>query len=722
MKRNFLFAAVALHFSVAVNAQTSKTTANATDGAAQQNTLDAIQVTATRRAESISEVAQAVTVITEADLRKRSGQTNADLLHGEVGTFVQQTTPGQAVVIVRGLKGSEVLHMVDGFRLNNAFFRNAPNQYPALVDPLMIEQIEVVRGPASVLYGSDAMGGVVHMLSRPARYSGASYSGASSSNASSSNASSYNASSSDVGQAWDQSARLRAPYASADNSSITRVEYAGNNDRLSVQLGTTYQDVNLLHVGGDGNALPFTAFSSRFADAKIGFMAAAGHELIASFQYGRQPKTPRFDELVPGFGQLNPTSSEFLFTPQERYFAQLKYRFDKANAAFDRGSVSIGRQDILDNRLNRDFRSQNRDIEDNRSELLGLTAQFEKTTGTHYLTYGFERYQDEVTSARRRVNIATGALSARPARYPNGSTMDSSGVFIADDWLLNERMDISAGLRYSRINIELPPVINATGVKLNPGKLTGNIGFNFQIWEGLALVANYGRAFRAPNVFDLGTFGSRAGNRFNVPNADLKPETIDSIDIGFKLQQGVWLGELIAFNSRYQDKITAVETGARTPADQFIVQSRNATRLDLHGVEAGVKLITEGPWSAYASATLTRGTEKLGPAEYDADRIPPLFGKIGADYRLSDAWTLSAYSFFAARQDRLSPRDVTDPRINPAGTAGYATANVAATWNVRDALDLRLSAENLADRKYREHGTGLDEAGRSFGVGIDWRF
>ncbi len=702
MKRNLLFAAMALHFSVALHAENtgnSENTAKAVARNAQANTLDAIQVTATRRAESISEVAQAVTVITEEELRKRSGQTNADLLHGEVGTFVQQTTPGQAVVIVRGLKGSEVLHMVDGFRLNNAFFRNAPNQYPALVDPLMIEQLEVVRGPASVLYGSDAMGGVVHMLSRPARYSG-------------------------TNETWDQSARLRTRYASADSSSITRVEYAGNNDRLSIQAGSTYQDVNLLRVGGDGGkqVLPFTALSARFADAKIGFMPADGHELIASFQYGRQPKTPRFDELVPGFGQLNPSSSEFLFSPQERYFAQLKYRFDVANTAFDRGSVSIGRQDIVDDRLNRDFGSQNRDVEDNRSELLGLTAQFEKTIGTHYLTYGFERYQDEVTSARRRVNIVTGALSARPARYPSGATMDSSGIFIADDWLLNERMDISAGLRYSRIAIELPPVINAAGVKLSPGKVTGNIGFNFQIWEGLALVANYGRAFRAPNVFDLGTFGSRPGNRFNIPNSNLKPETVDSVDLGFKLQHGLWLGELIAFNSRYQDKITGVETGERTAAGQFIVQSQNATRLDLHGVEAGIKLITEGPWSAYASATLTRGTEKLGVAEYDADRIPPLFGKIGADYRLTGVWTLSAYSFFAARQDRLSPRDRTDPRINPAGTAGYVTANIAATWNVREQLDLRLSVENLADRKYREHGTGLDEAGRSLGVGIDWRF
>ena len=686
MKRTLLFAAMALHFSLAAYAEKSESS---------EKTLDAIQVTATRRAESTSDVPQSVTVVSEAELRKRTGQTNADLLHGDVGTFVQQTTPGQAVIIVRGLKGSEVLHMVDGFRLNNAFFRNAPNQYPALIDPLMIEQIEVVRGPSSVLYGSDAMGGVVQMLSPQTRYSKT---------------------------GWEQSARLRTRYASADSSSISRVEYAGNNDRFSIQGGATYQDVNLLRIGGDGKVLPFTAYSSRFADAKIGFVAAEGHELIASLQYARQPKTPRFDELFPGFGQTNPTSAEFLFTPQERYFAQLKYLFDVETAAFDRGSISIGRQDIVDDRLNRDFGTLNRDIEQNRSELLGLTAQFEKTLGAHYLTYGFERYDDEVSSSRRRVNIATGVLSARPSRYPDGSTMVSSGIFIADDWILSDQLDVSAGLRYSRIEIELPPVINAIGVKLDPNKVTGNLGFNFALAEGLRLVGNYGRAFRAPNVFDLGTFGTRPGNRFNIPNADLKPETVDSVDIGLKLQQGPWLGELIAFKSRYQDKITSVETGARTASGQIIVQSQNATRLDLHGIEAGVKFITEGPWSAYASATLTRGTEKLGIAEYDADRIPPLFGKIGADYRLTEAWTLSAYSFFAARQDRLSPRDLTDPRINPAGTAGYATTNIAATWNVRDQLDLRLSAENLADRKYREHGTGLDEAGRSFGVGIDWRF
>lgn len=126
--------------------------------------LDTVQVTATKRPESTLHIPAATTIVGGRRLRETAPQTPMDALHGEVGTFVQQTTPGQGVVIVRGLKGSEVLHLVDGFRLNNSIFRNAPNQYIALVDGQSLDRIEVVRGPSSTLYGGDAMGGVVQML------------------------------------------------------------------------------------------------------------------------------------------------------------------------------------------------------------------------------------------------------------------------------------------------------------------------------------------------------------------------------------------------------------------------------------------------------------------------------------------------------------------------------------------------------------------------------
>ena len=112
--------------------------------------LEEQQVTASRSEAAAGEVAQAVTVVTRAQIERESPQTWTDLLRGQAGAFTQASGPGQGIVIVRGLKGSEVLHLVDGMRLNNAFFRDAPNQYLSLVDAYAVERIEVqhelVRG------------------------------------------------------------------------------------------------------------------------------------------------------------------------------------------------------------------------------------------------------------------------------------------------------------------------------------------------------------------------------------------------------------------------------------------------------------------------------------------------------------------------------------------------------------------------------------------------
>ncbi len=134
--------------------------------------LEEIQVTAGREEESTFDVSTGVTVVGPKEVERRAPGVLPDLLRGEEGAFVQQTTPGQASPIIRGLVGSSVLHLVDGMRLNNAFFRNAPNQYLALVDAYNVERIEVVRGPASTLYGSDAMGGVVQVITPIPRFEG----------------------------------------------------------------------------------------------------------------------------------------------------------------------------------------------------------------------------------------------------------------------------------------------------------------------------------------------------------------------------------------------------------------------------------------------------------------------------------------------------------------------------------------------------------------------
>lgn len=683
-----LAAALALPF--AALAQSASTPARA-----DARPLEAVQVTATRRAESRLDVPVATTVLTREALRSRAPQTVLDALHGEAGTFVQQTTPGQSNVIVRGLKGSEVLHLVDGFRLNNAIFRNAPNQYLALVDSQMLDGIEVVRGPMSTLYGGDAMGGVVQFSSHAPRF---------------------------TGDAWRTEGGARAIWSSADRAVLSRVEGAAGHEAVAVSGGLTYQNVNPLRVGG-GERLPFTAFTARGGNARVDALPADGHELMFQTQYFEQPDTPRFDELVPGFGQTRPTSSEFAFSPQVRRFHQARWTLSNPTWLFDRLALMGGRQVIRDDRRSRDFGSVNRDSERNTATTDGFTVHADKSwADNRYLSFGVEWYDDSVRSARSRTDVATDAVSARPSRFPDRSSMRQLGIYANEDWQITPALDLLYGLRWSRIETRLAPVGATPGVAVDDDDLSGNVGVNYAIDDGLRIIANAGRGFRAPNVFDLGVFGDRPGNRFQIPNPDLKPEVVTTFDAGFKFEGAAWSGELVAFRSRYRDKITAVVTGALTPSGRIVVESRNATRQTLNGFEGALEWRPSDRLRTFGTATWTRGDETLDGIRDPADRVPPIFGKFGAEWAYRDDLSFEGYVFYATRQDRLSPRDRIDPRIDPSGTAGWATLNAHAAWQVSPKLDLSIRLENLADTRYREHGSGIDEPGRSIIATVDWRF
>ncbi|MEP7096279.1 MAG: TonB-dependent receptor [Dokdonella sp.] len=655
--------------------------------------LEQIQVTATRRPQSTIDVAAAVTVVDAEQIAADSPQTIADYLRGVPGAFVQSTTPGQAIPIVRGLKGSEVLHLVDGFRLNTAFFRNAPNQYFALVDAQNVERIEVVRGPSSTLYGSDAMGGVVQVLTPEQRFDSAN---------------------------WDARGHVRTQFASGDLSNVTRLDGAAGREDLSIAGGVTWQDVGERRPGG-GPRLPQSEFRAWAADTKLIWAPLADHELMFNVQYLKQPRTPRFDELVPGFGQTTASSDEFFFEPNDRLLMHARYRWTAMNAAFDTAELHLGQQIINDDRRSRGAGSSNRDLEKNRDRLRGFTGSFNKQLDAHELAYGFEAYLDTVDSSRIRVNTKTGTASTRAPRFPDGSTMDSFALYLNDSIALAPRWQLDVGARYSRFDIELPTGGAGVGAKLTPDDLTGNAGLTFKASDSVRLVSNVGRGFRAPNIFDLGVFGDRPGGRFAIPNTDLKPETVITWDLGVKVEKSGLQGEAFVWHSNYKDKITSVDIG-KDAEGRILVQNRNVTKLELWGAEIGARWTFDDALRVYGVLNYTRGTEQYVGDEYAADRIPPLNGRLGAEWRFAPTWRLDAWAQYAARQDRLSPRDRIDPRVNPAGTAGWNTWNVGIGWEFTRDSTLGLRLTNLADQRYREHGSGVDEVGRSATLVLDWRF
>ncbi len=680
--------AIALSLSVPVLAAEEPTR----KGAKKDRQLDAVQVTATLVAEDSRKIAAPVVVIDERRLHQADA-TVIESLRGVPGAFVQQTTPGQSAVFIRGSKGSEILHMVDGFRLNSGIFRNAPNQYFSLVDGQSLERLELLRGPSAGLYGSDAMGGVVNLLTPNPL---------------------------DLEPNSTQHV-LRARADSAQSLLLTHYSGAARAEGFAAQVSATRTDVGDRKIGG-GDERPFSSFESNSVNAKLAYEHEAMGRFSLNLQDTYQPLTYRHDELVPGFGQTAATSAVATFEPQARQFAQITWEQALAGAWFQNIRAQIGKQVIRDDRRSRDTGSFSEAREANTDRMAGGSVLLSGASeGGHRYSVGLDAYGEKVKSSRINRDIRTNVATSVNGRFPNGSVQDSWSVFAIDDWEINERVDWVVTGRYSDFELDIPAQPGLTGVRINNESFSGHTGVSVAVAEGTRLVGNVGRGFRAPNIFDVGQFGNRPSNRFAIPNPALKPETVVSVDFGVKHDGEAFDFEAFAFRSEFDDKIVTAFTG-RNVGSRREVQNRNASSAELYGVEFGFTWDVSSDVWLDGSLNWTRGTEELDGNSQVADRIPPMNLFLSANWQMDDQWRFNADVLAASRQDRLSERDRTDPRIDPNGTGGFGRFDVGASYAVTTDLDLSFSVENIADKQYREHGSGIDAIGRNFVLGVDWRF
>lgn len=639
--------------------------------------LDEITVLATRRAVSVDQVSAAVATLDGEDVVAKKLATDA--LRDMVGVNLQQTTPGQGAAIIRGLKGSAVLHLVDGMRLNNAIFRTAPTPWFALVPMSSVERLEVVRGTPASLYGSEAVGGVVQSVSRLPEFDSdqTEYAG-------------------DVITSFDSAELMKSVRATLDFGT----------QRLSTSLGAEYLHTGDRRVGG-GERIGPSGYISKALRAVVRGRPDDDRSWFVDLHLLEQPETPRIDELVAGFGQTEPASSEFFFAPNQRLFAHAQHQHLSASGID--WKIDAAWQRIVDDRVSRDLGGDERRFEENRSDLYGLTINASGGENAVNWITGADVYYDEVRSERFAEDLADGSVRTLAPRFPDGSEILQVGLFGNVHWRISDRHSLSGGLRYSDVGIDLPD-----GSNIDPSRLSGDLGWLFDASDSLQLVANIGVGFRAPNIADLGTLGNRPGNRFNIPNVSLDAENVTHGDIGVRHRSERWQFEISLFALEYSDRIVSVSTGDVTPEGRNVVQSVNAAESEIYGAEAGLTVFLTDRLSANAVLNYARGDQRVDGEEEPADRVPPLNGQIVVRFDLNKAWQFESWLRAADRQDRLSARDIGDARINPDGTAGWASIGTSATWSSANGWQVTLGADNLTDKEYRTHGSGIDAPGRNF--------
>jgi outer membrane receptor protein involved in Fe transport len=653
------------------------------DVSAAQERLEEILVTATRRTVSIAEVSSGLTLVDGAAARDQKLVTDA--LDIEVGVFLQQTTPGQGSPIIRGLKGSSILHLVDGMRLNNAIFRSAPTQYFALVPTGAVERIEVLRGTPASLYGSDAVGGVVQLVTRVPRFDSA-----------------------DTGYRGE----FYAAYDTAELGRMLSGTIDAGNRRIATSFSADLLETGDRRTGSDDRVGP-SGYESRAVRWALAGSPDDNRSWLFDVHYLEQPETPRVDELVPGFGQAEPSSSEFFFRPNRRVFVHGRYGHEAGIFGLD-WNVDLAWQRIDDDRVSRDFEATDRRFEANRSDLYGLVVSGSRVSDSGSWVAGVEAYRDEVSSARSEQDLLDGQVTELTPRFPDGSRIERIDLFGNTEQYVSARNILGGGLRVSHESVSLPETPVSVAASVSVTDLSGDIGWIFNANDNWQIVANAGFGFRAPNVFDLGTLGNRPGNRFNIPNPDLDSERVVQIDAGARYTVDRADFQLMLYTLDYTDRITSVLTGEVTPEGRDVVQSVNAADSTVRGFEGGASFDLNDTMSVEAVLNYTWSEERVpGSATEPGDRIPPLSGRLNFVYDTGRDFRLDAWLRFAGEQDRLSSRDVQDIRIDPDGTSGWGILGARGSWDVTGGWQFTLGVDNVFDKRYRVHGSGLDAPGRN---------
>lgn len=638
--------------------------------------LPEIAVTAARSERGVFDTPQATTVIGKRAIGQANVSRTPDLLCYAQGVYVQRTNLGGGSPFIRGLTGKQVLILVDGVRLNNSFYRFGPHQYLNTIDPNIIKRIEVVRGPGSVLYGSDALGGVINIITKRRT---------------------------DFSSSADLSGLIEGRYDSGVDGGSARAQFEGNRNAIGFIGGVTGKVFDDLEGGAGVDEQVPSGYDELDADLKLNWRADEHNEFIVAGQYTRQYDVPKTSEVT--LGDL----LKFNYEPQERELAYGEYRgqdfgpFDqiKLNLSYNRQREG---EEIIDGEAPL---IETRELTD--VETKGATAQFTNLLGdSHYLTYGVDYYRDDYDTGKIEIDRTTGVDTPVQPGTPDGAYYTSIGVYAQDEFALTERADLIAGVRYSRFETE--GELGAEALSLKTDKVTGSLNARYGLTPSLNLVGGVAQGFRAPNIED---FFGRVDFFSEIPNTELKPEESISGEIGVNFLKDGTSADVYYYYSDYDNLIDRVEVGTQ-PDGTPIEQRQNINEARIHGVEAGITHSFSRHWWAAATVAWTQG-EDTSTGE-PVRRIPPLNGSLRVRYLPSSRLWFEAAALIADRQDELSDGDIEDPRIGPDGTPGYTVINLGAGYSPTSNQTLLVTLENLSDKTYKTHGSGLFSPGRNVAV------
>lgn len=651
-------------------------------------------VTANRYEKNIFETNIPVNVVGHENVWQKGITTVGDLISDQAGVSYTSVGPWSQKIVIRGLVGTHVLTLVDGLRVNS--FRSYGSHAP-LVDAAQIEKVEIIRGPASILYGSEAVAGVVNYITKKPDFS-------------------------DSGLKISSSAGVQ--YNTVNNQHNEQLTLSGGMRNLTFLLGVNNRQAD--DVDTPDGKLKNTAFSGYTIDGKIGYRVNPHHR----FQIGTQ--IDRFKDVgVP----INPYASHANFKKYNRDLITFSYKFSspqkkwsgtKLNAFYQQGERLF---DAFLYQIPKGALFVNQVLTAHRNvDSYGVTLQNNFNLFKNNLLIvgldGFAEFDDTERFADPEIYNAAGDLVKNPPTDLTPPTPNSNrkgvAVFLEDEYAVNDKWNVNLGARFDQIISQAdatPNTLVETDLNKTDEDFSGNLGILFRLNNNIHFMANIGRAFKSPTLQER-FFKGTAQVGYLYGNPELKSEVSLNLDGGVKWQTKRFSGELNFFSNQIDDFIVMKPISVN--ADTFLYD--NVGKAELYGGEIQIEYDITNLFSIFVKSSYTHGKDVN--LNVPLPKVPPLTTIIGFRYEQPQGnYWIEINSRIVDTQDRVAE--------NEPETPGYTLFNFSSGYNLQEIIGkgfplyLTFNVHNIPDRSYRDHLSSVtwwDAPGRNFSFGIRTNF
>lgn len=714
-----------------------------------------------------SRVAEKIEILTRKKIQQLAPQTTADLLAATPGLRVQKSQGGGGSPVIRGFEANRVLLVMDNVRMNNAIYRSGHLQSAITVDPNSLERTEVIFGPSSVIYGSDALGGIVHFYTRTPKINyNKTFTGNSSTRFSSAN----NEFTQNFGGEF--SFKKWASYTSFSVASFGDLRMGKNRTHGYDQWGLVpYYSDNNNQVYNDTpvvNNKPHiqknTGYNQFDILQKFNIKTTDTSNLLLNFQLSESTNIPRFDKLTElKNGSLK--FSEWYYGPQKRLFFSPQYQFNPSYKWLNSGTITAAYQNVKESRIKRKYDDLERTHQEENVDVFSINTDFKVSLSKNRdLSYGLEFTHNDVTSnafgelLRVNNNQITGVTdnTAVQSRYPDGgSSYSTAAAYVNYRQDINKTMTLNTGGRYTYTKLKAVfvdqtyVVLPETKLALDNSSFTANIGLTYRPTKLTRFNAVFSSGFRSPNIDDVGKIREKSG-LLTVPNIDLKPEYAYNGEIGvtkfFKNKRNQFSvnGFYTLLNKYIYRTNFIVENDNSTTDENTVIYDDDevSTIANVNGDTAYIfggtldaSFVLVNNFTIKGNITYTKG--KTNDTDSYLPSISPLFSSIGITHHKNKIdgslnWRYSAKKnaneYSPSGEDNLSqsvlidPDPTTDNDEYYTGTPSWNILNASFGFQVNKTIKLQLGLDNIFDIHYKEFASGISASGRNLKASMHLNF